>query len=459
MVLKAKTLYDCSADNDSELSFKKDDIIVDVTETNEEGWLQGRKEGTNIKGLFPSNYVELIEEKEKVPPKIPRKFGRSSDNNIETIDKPSSFEMGSSGSIKDSGIESDIGISIGKPKKLSKNTLAAFESKNHETLPIKPSINPRSKFSSNLVDNSSSNFMKQTNNDKKTVPSSATSMPKSSTSVNSIKSLMENEKNEHSFVPPKKQLKQQEPPLPPRKPSSTPSISSTSSNIENHTENFEKAKIAAQDQSVKVAQQGISNSFSQLKGEFDKSPYGNKKIPGKDRFFKIAEDSVKKEAEVRIKNQIDNTANQQRDSFHNTVKNKNGLISNLEKNFTAATKPSQSPPPLPSRKNLGSNTDSEIKIPRRPPQHSNSFIESNSTKGIPSDAKKRYEIVFDSNKDDDDLISAAVVKEIYIRSRDLLDADEDGNLNRREFCIGMFLIDKRLQGNPVPDKLPKGLLA
>ncbi|CAJ0651550.1 2325_t:CDS:10 [Entrophospora sp. SA101] len=452
MVLKAKTLYDCSADNDSELSFKKDDIIVD-------GWLQGRKEGTNIKGLFPSNYVELIEEKEKVPPKIPRKFGRSSDNNIETIDKPSSFEMGSSGSIKDSGIESDIGISIGKPKKLSKNTLAAFESKNHETLPIKPSINPRSKFSSNLVDNSSSNFMKQTNNDKKTVPSSATSMPKSSTSVNSIKSLMENEKNEHSFVPPKKQLKQQEPPLPPRKPSSTPSISSTSSNIENHTENFEKAKIAAQDQSVKVAQQGISNSFSQLKGEFDKSPYGNKKIPGKDRFFKIAEDSVKKEAEVRIKNQIDNTANQQRDSFHNTVKNKNGLISNLEKNFTAATKPSQSPPPLPSRKNLGSNTDSEIKIPRRPPQHSNSFIESNSTKGIPSDAKKRYEIVFDSNKDDDDLISAAVVKEIYIRSRDLLDADEDGNLNRREFCIGMFLIDKRLQGNPVPDKLPKGLLA
>ncbi|CAJ0763853.1 9060_t:CDS:10 [Entrophospora sp. SA101] len=347
MVLKVKALYDCSADDDSELSFKKGDIIVDVTKTNEEGWLEGRKEDSNIKGLFPSNYVQLIEEK-KIPPKIPpRKIGTNSNNNIQEIDKLPLFETGSSGSIKDPA-ESDIGISIGKPRKISKNTLAVFES--NETLPIKPSINPRSKLSPSLVDNSSST-----------------------------------------------------PQTPPRPFSSTNSstTSFTKSVAENHTDNSEKAKITTQDQSVKVVQQGISNNFSQLKGEFEKSPYGNKKI--------------------------------------------------------SAIKSSQSPPPLPSRKNLGLSTDSEIKIPHRPLQYS----------GIPSDAKKRYELVFDSNKEED-LIDAAVVREIYIRSRlnnktlykiwDLLDTDKDGYLNRNEFCIGMFLIDKRLEGDPVPDKLPKELL-
>ncbi|RGB25795.1 hypothetical protein C1646_631852, partial [Rhizophagus diaphanus] len=62
----------------------------------------------------------------------------------------------------------------------------------------------------------------------------------------------------------------------------------------------------------------------------------------------------------------------------------------------------------------------------------------------------------------------AVVKEIYLRSRldnktlfkiwNLLDDDEDGRLSRNEFCVGMFLIDERLKGHPVPNKLPHELL-
>ncbi|CAH1765754.1 1969_t:CDS:10 [Entrophospora sp. SA101] len=345
MVLKVKALYDCSADDDSELSFKKGDIIVDVTKTNEEGWLEGRKEDSNIKGLFPSNYVQLIEEK-KIPPKIPpRKIGTNSNNNIQEIDKLPLFETGSSGSIKDPA-ESDIGISIGKPRKISKNTLAVFES--NETLPIKPSINPRSKLSPSLD---------------RPIPDSRPPLP--SRKLSNTPSISSASSNSNDSLAPQ---------TPPRPFSSTNSstTSFTKSVAENHTDNSEKAKITTQDQSVKVVQQGISNNFSQLKGEFEKSPYGNKKI--------------------------------------------------------SAIKSSQSPPPLPSRKNLGLSTDSEIKIPHRPLQYS----------GIPSDAKKRYELVFDSNKEED-----------------LID---DGYLNRNEFCIGMFLIDKRLEGDPVPDKLPKELL-
>jgi hypothetical protein len=83
---------------------------------------------------------------------------------------------------------------------------------------------------------------------------------------------------------------------------------------------------------------------------------------------------VKEETDIRIKKKIDDTVNQQRNLFYNyTSKDENVNSSSiLEKNFTANTKSSQ-PPPLPSRKNLGLSTHSEIKIPRRPPQHTNPF--------------------------------------------------------------------------------------
>ncbi|KAI9322564.1 hypothetical protein BX666DRAFT_632016 [Dichotomocladium elegans] len=58
----AIAVYDCTADDDGELSFKKGDTLVDVVESNEEGWFFGRLEGTSSRGLFPYNYVQLLEE-------------------------------------------------------------------------------------------------------------------------------------------------------------------------------------------------------------------------------------------------------------------------------------------------------------------------------------------------------------------------------------------------------------
>ncbi|KAG0168176.1 hypothetical protein DFQ28_004933 [Apophysomyces sp. BC1034] len=59
-MLKAKALFDCNADNDGEISFKEGDILVQVKKSAEDGWYEGRVEGTTAHGLFPFNYVELI---------------------------------------------------------------------------------------------------------------------------------------------------------------------------------------------------------------------------------------------------------------------------------------------------------------------------------------------------------------------------------------------------------------
>ncbi|KAF9177187.1 Increased rDNA silencing protein [Haplosporangium sp. Z 767] len=70
-VLKAKAIFDCNGDEESELTFLEGDIITDVRETSEDGWLQGRLERTGEEGLFPDNYVELIQVEATAPPQLP----------------------------------------------------------------------------------------------------------------------------------------------------------------------------------------------------------------------------------------------------------------------------------------------------------------------------------------------------------------------------------------------------
>lgn len=60
--MRAKALFDCIADDIGELSFKEGDVLVDVVNSAEEGWYEGRVEGNSIRGLFPYNYVEILEE-------------------------------------------------------------------------------------------------------------------------------------------------------------------------------------------------------------------------------------------------------------------------------------------------------------------------------------------------------------------------------------------------------------
>ncbi|VDK17527.1 unnamed protein product [Anisakis simplex] len=55
---RVKTLYSCTAGHDTELSFKPGQIITNVYESKEEGWLVGTLNGKT--GLIPANYVEPL---------------------------------------------------------------------------------------------------------------------------------------------------------------------------------------------------------------------------------------------------------------------------------------------------------------------------------------------------------------------------------------------------------------
>ncbi|KAI9235296.1 MAG: hypothetical protein BYD32DRAFT_421416 [Podila humilis] len=73
-VLQAKAIFDCNGDEESELSFLEGDILINVKETAEEGWLHGKLERTGEEGLFPDNYVEIIEVEvppQPAPPQLP----------------------------------------------------------------------------------------------------------------------------------------------------------------------------------------------------------------------------------------------------------------------------------------------------------------------------------------------------------------------------------------------------
>ncbi|KAF9153304.1 Increased rDNA silencing protein [Linnemannia schmuckeri] len=70
-VLQAKAIFDCNGDEESELTFLEGDILTDVRETSEDGWLHGRLERTGEEGLFPDNYVELIRVETSVQPQLP----------------------------------------------------------------------------------------------------------------------------------------------------------------------------------------------------------------------------------------------------------------------------------------------------------------------------------------------------------------------------------------------------
>ncbi|XP_072534662.1 rho GTPase-activating protein 10 isoform X2 [Salminus brasiliensis] len=56
--MKAKAVYSCEAEHDSELSFQVGAIFSNVTPSREPGWLEGELEGK--RGLIPQNYVEIL---------------------------------------------------------------------------------------------------------------------------------------------------------------------------------------------------------------------------------------------------------------------------------------------------------------------------------------------------------------------------------------------------------------
>ncbi|XP_069360432.1 arfGAP with SH3 domain, ANK repeat and PH domain-containing protein isoform X4 [Maniola hyperantus] len=58
---RCRALYDCSADNEDELSFREGEIIVVINErTEDDNWMEGQVEGTGRRGMFPVSFVHML---------------------------------------------------------------------------------------------------------------------------------------------------------------------------------------------------------------------------------------------------------------------------------------------------------------------------------------------------------------------------------------------------------------
>jgi len=52
-------MYDYDAQDDDEVSFRENDLVVNV-EPIDEGWMFGTIQRTGMRGMLPANYVERI---------------------------------------------------------------------------------------------------------------------------------------------------------------------------------------------------------------------------------------------------------------------------------------------------------------------------------------------------------------------------------------------------------------
>ncbi|XP_049875052.1 arfGAP with SH3 domain, ANK repeat and PH domain-containing protein isoform X2 [Pectinophora gossypiella] len=58
---RCRALYDCSADNEDELSFREGEVIVVINErTEDDNWMEGQVEGTTRRGMFPVSFVHML---------------------------------------------------------------------------------------------------------------------------------------------------------------------------------------------------------------------------------------------------------------------------------------------------------------------------------------------------------------------------------------------------------------
>ncbi|XP_026496579.1 arfGAP with SH3 domain, ANK repeat and PH domain-containing protein isoform X4 [Vanessa tameamea] len=58
---RCRALYDCSADNEDELSFREGEVIVVINErTEDDNWMEGQVEGTSRRGMFPVSFVHML---------------------------------------------------------------------------------------------------------------------------------------------------------------------------------------------------------------------------------------------------------------------------------------------------------------------------------------------------------------------------------------------------------------
>ncbi|PVU90775.1 hypothetical protein BB561_004727 [Smittium simulii] len=58
----AKAICSCKAESEDEISFIKDQLVVNIEKSSEDGWFYGTVEDSGQRGLFPENYVQFIED-------------------------------------------------------------------------------------------------------------------------------------------------------------------------------------------------------------------------------------------------------------------------------------------------------------------------------------------------------------------------------------------------------------
>lgn len=58
---RCQALYNCSADNEDELSFQEGEIIIVINERIEDNWMEGTVEGNpHRRGVFPISFVHML---------------------------------------------------------------------------------------------------------------------------------------------------------------------------------------------------------------------------------------------------------------------------------------------------------------------------------------------------------------------------------------------------------------
>ncbi|KND01172.1 uncharacterized protein SPPG_04263 [Spizellomyces punctatus DAOM BR117] len=152
-----------------------------------------------------------------------------------------------------------------------------------------------------------------------------------------------------------------------------------------------------------------------------------------------------------------------------------GTALGLPKAIDASAAPINAPAAIPSRP-APPRPNFPSTIPSRPTTGVKAVIEPTARQGangtgggISPDALARYGELFDqTDTDGDGLIDGEQARSLWLRSGldnrslgliwNLSDLDDDGMLCRREFCIGMFLIDERLRGSAIPESLSAELI-
>ncbi|OZJ04294.1 hypothetical protein BZG36_02574 [Bifiguratus adelaidae] len=458
---KARALYSCEADDDSELSFSEGDIIVDgkyysgalIKETSEEGWYEGRLEKTGRSGLFPYNYVEMIEESPKPVPAKPKTFG-SQDRAPQASSMASKFEE-----------------SVPEDSKLVLPSIYKQAS----------TAKSPSKFSSLPVQVKSRPSEKTTNDD------GIDEAPKLS-----VKALRESFLQRASQLPDEPQ---KAPAFPP-KVTTLPTTPQRSIGSVRDADNIAKARrlppssndinskaVSADGEEREeprlVLPSSVRKSQVQLPDMTD-SPIKSKPNVSKPALPPKPSTSIPKPtAPPSLPSGPKSISPQAQDAVRPVTQKlpppslpqrAKPTMEPTRNSIPSPIASTKSPAPaLPPRENSISSTSStkQSRMPPRPDKHSPFPDEDHLAQGIPDDARRRYNVVFDANHKGG-LMQGSATKKIWAKSRidaaslarvwNLADVDQDGYLNKGEFAIGMFLIDDRLGGYPIPDELPAALL-